>query len=89
MSESPEIKARKAKAFEAIRAGRKPFRGYPPERAAGKQARKNMMRVFMARGFYPLAERLHKLKLAQVGWIEKRRRLSAILDKYAGAVTGA
>jgi hypothetical protein len=84
MAESQELKAK----YNAIRAGRKAFRGYPPERAAGKQARKNMMRVFMARGFYMLAERLHKLiQNPKMDWEIKRQKFSAILNKYAGAVT--
>lgn len=94
MAHTPE----QVKAYKALRAGRKPFRGYPPERAAGKLARRNMLNVFALRmGFstpvekicMELVPQLRELIKSGNHWEWKNGRFSKMLDRYAKAATDA
>jgi hypothetical protein len=90
MTEKPD----RSIAYRAIRSGRKPFRGYPPERAQGKAARRTMLRVFAAKADFStdlgkvcmkLIPALRTLIASDGGWIWKRMRFAAMLDRYAAA----
>jgi hypothetical protein len=83
-----EMKDRRV-AYDAIRTGRKAFRGYPAERAEGKQARRTMLQVFAAKGMYLFASVLQRLiKNPRADSQIKRQRFHALLSKYAKATTG-
>jgi hypothetical protein len=77
-------------AYRALKAGRKAFRGYPPERASGKQARRTMLGVFQAKGFFIFASVLRGLiRNPSLDTEGKASRFRDLLDKYAKAVSAA
>jgi hypothetical protein len=81
-------KVRRRSAYLEIREGRKAFRGYPPERASGKQARRTMLGVFQAKGFFVFASVLRGLiRNPRLDTEGKAARFRDLLDKYAKAVS--
>jgi len=61
--------------------GRTPFRK-DPQRKQLALARRNMLRVFVNRGLFDLAERLRNLIKSPAVWDIKRQRFQALLTKY-------
>jgi hypothetical protein len=86
--EKDEIDAQKRQRYQAIRSRRKAFRGYPPERASGKQARRTMLEVFQSKGFFVFASVLRGLiRNPRLDTEGKAARFRDLLDKYAKAIS--